>query len=498
MRFKALLLVAVLMLSVFAAACAEQQSGSDEPKNSDVTTSAGEQETTADPAYIADLPQRDLGGLTITFLTPNSTHDPDWVVWSPRDIYAEAENGETINDAVYRRNRIVEEQFNVSIANEDVTDSLGKLQKAVSSNDPIYDVVQMRFNTVSTPMTNGYLLETKHLPYINLEKKYWNLEATKAMTLAGHMFLLNGDIMLLDKDSSGVLIFNKQMQQDFSVPNVYDMVKNYTWTLDSFYETIKGVTGDVDGDSQLTYKDRWGFIGYRDTLPSMLVSAGGLIATKDENDLPVITILDEKNLAIIDKIYMIMYDNSNTFNLQKLYAQGFSAIYAEARTMFQEHRILYYWVRMREIETFRGMETDFGILPMPTYDEAQKRYYTALNSYVGTTLAAVSTCSYPEELSIVLESLAEQSHRILIPAYYDINLTSKVARDTESEDMLDIIISTGVVDIGAVYDFGGICGNFMEMSLTDNRDIVSRVQKLQKGADAAIKKLVKGIEKIEG
>jgi hypothetical protein len=275
-------------------------------------------------------------------------------------------------------------------------------------------------------------------------------------------------------------------------------VKNYSWTLDSFYETIKGVTSDVDGDGQLTYKDRWGFVGYRDTLPAMLVSAGGLIATKDENDFPVITILNEKELSIIDKIYMIMYDNSNTFNLQKLYAQGFSAIYAEARTMFSEHRILYYWVRLREVETFRGMETDFGMLPMPMYDEAQKRYYTALNSYVGTTLAAVSICSYPEELSIVLESLAEQSHRILMPAYYDINLTSKIARDDESEEMLDIIISTGVVDIGAVYDFGGICGQFMEMSLTDNRDIVSRMQKLMKGAEAAINRLVKGIEKIEG
>ena len=498
MRLKALLLAVILMLSAIVTACSDQKDSGAKTTNTNDTAPAGEQETTADPDYTSDLPQRDLGGLTINFLTPNSEHDPDWAVWSPRDIYAEAENGETINDAVFRRNRIVEELYNVKIANDDTNDSLGKLQRAVTANDPVYDVVQMRFNTVSTPMTNGYLLEVKHLPHINLEKKYWNVEATKAMTLGGHMFLLNGDIMLLDKDSSGILIFNKVMHQDFRLPNLYDMVKNYSWTLDSFYETIKGVTSDVDGDGQLTYKDRWGFVGYRDTLPAMLVSAGGLIATKDENDFPVITILNEKELSIIDKIYMIMYDNSNTFNLQKLYAQGFSAIYAEARTMFSEHRILYYWVRLREVETFRGMETDFGMLPMPMYDEAQKRYYTALNSYVGTTLAAVSICSYPEELSIVLESLAEQSHRILMPAYYDINLTSKIARDDESEEMLDIIISTGVVDIGAVYDFGGICGQFMEMSLTDNRDIVSRMQKLMKGAEAAINRLVKGIEKIEG
>lgn len=498
MKLKEMALAAVLLLSMLVTACAEQKAGTTDPTDSDTAVTSVEGETTEDPDYKSDLPQRDLGGITVMFLTPNSEHDPDWAVWTPYDIYTEFENGEIINDAVYRRNMVVEDLYNVKIANEDTNDSLGKLQRAVTANDPVYDVVQMRFNTVSTPITNGSLLEVKKLPYINLDKKYWNLEASKAMTLGGHMFLINGDIMLLDKDSSGILIFNKQMQQDWRLPDLYEMVRNYNWTLDSFYDTIKGVTSDVNGDSKLTHEDRWGFVGYRDTLPSMLVSAGGFIATKDDSDMPTITILEEKNLAIIEKIYMVMYDNSNTFNLQKLYSQGITAIYPVARAMFAENRLLFYWVRLREVETFRGLETDFGMLPMPTYDESQKRYYTALNSYVGTTLGVVSICSHPEEVSIVLESLAEQSHKILMPAYYDINLTSKIARDNESEEMLDIIISTGIVDIGAVYDFGGICSTFMEMSLTDNRDIVSRVQKLQKSADAAVSRLVKGIEKIGG
>ena len=80
---------------------------------------------------------------------------------------------------------------------------------------------------------------------------------------------------------------------------------------------------------------------------------------------------------------MIMYDNNNHIQFAEAVCPGFSAIYAEARTMFSEHRILYYWVRLREVETFRGMETDFGMLPMPMYDEAQKRYYTALQQLCG-------------------------------------------------------------------------------------------------------------------
>ena len=104
-------------------------------------------------------------------------------------------------------------------------------------------------------MTNGYLLEVKHLPHHKSRKKYWNIEATKAMTLGGHMFLLNGDIMLLDKDSSGILIFNKVMHQDFRLPQSVRHGEKLLMDARQFLRNDKGgVTSDVDGDGQLTYK----------------------------------------------------------------------------------------------------------------------------------------------------------------------------------------------------------------------------------------------------
>ncbi|MCL2099209.1 MAG: hypothetical protein FWH24_02080 [Oscillospiraceae bacterium] len=55
---------------------------------------------------------------------------------------------------------------------------------------------------------------------------------------------------------------------------------------------------------------------------------------------------------------------------------------------------------------------------------------------------------------MILEDLSAESRYTLQPAYYEINLRGKYARDNESSEMLDIILNNTAHDIGNVYDFG--------------------------------------------
>ncbi|MCL2159117.1 MAG: hypothetical protein FWH48_06905, partial [Oscillospiraceae bacterium] len=64
----------------------------------------------------------------------------------------------------------------------------------------------------------------------------------------------------------------------------------------------------------------------------------------------------------------------------------------------------------------------------------------------------------PEYAGAVSEALAAESYRLTVPAYYDVLLTSKVARDEESTEMIDIIYK------GAVYDFAMNFGNWTPIS----------------------------------
>ena len=55
---------------------------------------------------------------------------------------------------------------------------------------------------------------------------------------------------------------------------------------------------------------------------------------------------------------------------------------------------------------------------------------------------------------LILEALVYESRYTLLPAYYDINLKSKMARDEESSAMIDIILDSRLYDLGELYGWG--------------------------------------------
>ena len=77
-----------------------------------------------------DLPDKDFEGYEFTFLT-RTINDPDWVDWDFTDIFAEEETGDVINDATYRRNRAIEEKYNVVIKELRMNATNGQFDKTL-------------------------------------------------------------------------------------------------------------------------------------------------------------------------------------------------------------------------------------------------------------------------------------------------------------------------------------------------------------------------------
>jgi hypothetical protein len=98
------------------------------------------------------------------------------------------------------------------------------------------------------------------------------------------------------------------------------------------------------------------------------------------------------------------------------------------------------------LKNLRAMETDFGILPYPKFDEKQEAYYTRLGGGDLFFTGITSTKEDLERTSAILEAMACDSLKTVVPAYYDIMLKTKLARDEESEEMIDYIIDQRVFD----------------------------------------------------
>ncbi|MBO6053317.1 MAG: hypothetical protein J6Q17_06230 [Clostridia bacterium] len=167
------------------------------------------------------------------------------------------------------------------------------------------------------------------------------------------------------------------------------------------------------------------------------------------------------------------------------YSSGFIGIFEESRALFTD-------MNMTDVITLRTMETDFGVIPWPKYDE-QSEYCTNVDA--GTNLFLVPiTATDPARTSAIVEALCRIGSRLVLPAYYEVTLQSKTSRDNESADMLDIIKSALIFDLGYYNsDLSGVFNNeFVDFVGSSNRDVTSWYEK---NAKAVSKTLEKNIDK---
>jgi len=131
-RTKMLLLVAALFLLFTSCSQSTANDTSDSTdKNSADTADIAETPAEELPNYLTL--EGDLGGEAFRVL---GMYSESYKQFSNFEIYAESENGDIVNDAVYRRNSIIEEKYNVKI--EQV---LGEMTLA-QSNTPLLQLMQ--------------------------------------------------------------------------------------------------------------------------------------------------------------------------------------------------------------------------------------------------------------------------------------------------------------------------------------------------------------------
>ena len=73
-------------------------------------------------------------------------------------------------------------------------------------------------------------------------------------------------------------------------------------------------------------------------------------------------------------------------------------------------------------------------------------YYTRLGGGDLFFTGKTATKEDLERTSVILEAMACESLKSVVPAYYELMLKTKFARDEESEEMIDYIVSQRVFD----------------------------------------------------
>ncbi|MBO7404749.1 MAG: hypothetical protein J6V24_07275, partial [Clostridia bacterium] len=99
---------------------------------------------------------------------------------------------------------------------------------------------------------------------------------------------------------------------------------------------------------------------------------------------------------------------------------------------------LFFLGKLNGMESMGDMEADYGIIPMPKYDESQPGYCTQIATATQIILVPVTTGS-AEITGHVLETLSFFTWRDVVDEYYENALQSRYSRSEATSEMLDII-----------------------------------------------------------
>ncbi|MCQ2425563.1 MAG: hypothetical protein MJ070_05405 [Lachnospiraceae bacterium] len=480
-KITSLLLLLFMLLS--AVACASP----DVPAETGTETEA----VTDDGRIHADLPPTDFEGYTFSMLHWNI---PGWTIHGI-DLYTEELNSDPINDAVYRRNALISEKYNVvfSYDEEPATDVFDRIRSSISANEDLYDLVYLRLCDMPSLMLEGDFLDIEHdVGYVDLDKPYWDQAVRKEMTFAGRLYLVIGSLNITDKNSTACVVFNKRLAADYGIPDPYQSVRSGSWTLDALTSCMDAVDGDLDGDGKINPEnDIVSFLGVHDVAASFFTGGGGRYTVKDEYDYPIPCFNTEETYDLISAILDIMERPDFTNSHMVTYPKDLSVYFAENKGLFC-------WVRSGDVIGMRGEEgVDFGVLPTPKYDDLQEEYLSAISRHTAGFTSILSVETQPDTVGFILEALTAESHYGLQEAYYDVTLKTKSARDDESQDMLDLIFAHRVVDIAEICDFGAFPSQILYMATGTGRRMASLYSSYEKSLTAAMEDFLDKIDALD-
>jgi hypothetical protein len=477
MKLKCVIVVALALICL--SGCAKTK---EETKTSDVLPEDTES------AEIPDgIASKNFDGYEFRFLKPEND------LWATSDVIVEEETGDAILDAIYRRNKKIEEIFNICLTETVLKgwDTASALKNSVAAGDYEYDAIYDRTNNLAVLSAQSVLYNLPDMPGIDLNSPWWDNSCIKDLSIAGRLYFVTGDANLHYNDDTWIIMFNKNMIKELELDNPYQIVLDGKWTLDKFYELMSAASADLNGSGTPDFDDRYGFLSHTTTYTSFLFGTDEKLFAKNDGDLPVANLnspnfaskyikvsetLSNTRLTAIWQRDKYIYLNGDEWTWQNIFFEGRALFFAEV-------------LGTLHLSGMRNMQENFGLLPVPKYDMSQSEYIsTVLDSTLA--LGVPSNAENPERTGLIMEALSAESYGSIIPEYYDVALQYKLTRDEESVKMLDVIRKIRRYDLGSVYNLGSVAYELTAMMTKNDQNIASYLEKSASRIEKSIDSIV--------
>ncbi|MCR5263068.1 MAG: hypothetical protein K6D94_04285 [Clostridiales bacterium] len=427
----------------------------------------------------------DYGGYTFTFL---NQADDFWTGAHHILDYSEI-TGDSVNDAIYTRNRTAEKDLNIviNVNKQELADVYTMMSKSVAAGEDVYDAVYKPMNWGKTSFGDKEVMNLKGIPTLLFGEKWWNNEFIDQATIGDNILYTTIDYCnLMGYCYANVLSFNKSMMENLGLAAPYDLVRSGNWTYDEMLSYMKQAVNIGTDDSfkiSLNGTCTYGFAFQHEEGPTaMLQGCGDYLIVKDENNNPVLRDDLTRIVNASEKLTDMLSPEGNAVMYNTADLSGL-VVFLQGRAMFYHTSL-----GAAHSEKFRSAEFEYGLLPMPKLDPQQKQYATNISQYTFALNIPV-TASDPERTGNVIDYISYLSYNDVIPVLQEA-LCYKGMRDDDSIEMMNLMLETETIDFGVcaglTYDFLSKIAN---NELKGKKEFMSTFEKNSKAIQKNIDKL---------
>lgn len=410
------------------------------------------------------------------------------------DFHTDGLNGNVLNDAIYERNLMVEEALNmtIDISWTGYTTVIEELRTQVSAGDHSYDLFTSQ-RTCLTLSYGGYLYNMNDISTLRLDEEWWDQGYIDTMTVNGKLFTVVGDISVASLLFVSSLTFNKRLIESYGLSVPYDTVREGKWTFDAMKTLLANTSQDLNNDGKMTRDDDlYSLIGWgSESGYSLFYSTGFKFMNRNASGDMALEYDSEKFVTIIEKIREIWDPASTYFNngsgrdehaaTWKIFADG-NAVCAD--------------IVLSKIGTyFSDMTDDYGIVPLPKYDESQADYLT----YSGFTVPMMMIPANEqdaERTGLIMEAFGSASYDHVTPKLLEIVTKIKNVRDEDSSEMINVIIRTKVYDTAHFFDLPGFGSATRNLIANPTTNPASTIKAYKTGAERQWNKIQDEFDKL--
>ena len=446
------------------------------------------------------------GGETVTFFQRDNNDLYKY------EIACEELLNDKLYDAIHYRNIDVETRLGVKIKTIGQPYTVGKaewdntLSTSVLTNTGDYDGAAIYASQSSPLAKDGIFLDLNTVSveygngYIELSKPWWNQTLVNELTVYGALHFLAGDALITNTAQGYCLFFNKDMFNerfpDDKAAHLYSTVHDGKWTIDKLINYVSQVWSDSNSNGVIDDGDTMGWSargGPADGgMDSWMYAMGLNVATMNEYGEPEISVIyDANTIPAYELVRKLHSGNDGAYGSSGLTAPLTDSIFENGKVLFIRHYL-------NAGSDFRESTVNYGVLPLPKYNEDQDDYRTIFcNNSSFFVLCSNLDEDRAEMMSAVLEVLAATSYKQVTPAYYSTVLQGMYSKDQPDAEMYDLILKSFVADFGLAYGTKSI-GNINRLfrDVTTTFDIQSFIDSNKTAYDSALAELLLALEAI--